>query len=426
MFDREKQVIINKICKSIFSKSDSITFKELNLLNLPIQLKNYLGCILDLQLEKETIELKNFSRFNYDHPDVKPFFDQLCVMLKIFKSFTYQELSVLLKDALDLTLDYLLKPCEVLTNFVFKYDSEIDSNTLLKKLEFITDYNYLTTILKELVKRKKISTLERQEFYELLKKIDKEYTNNFTLLDHYELFKSFKEYLIELELVITDRAEYEAFIIYLNDKSHKNAVEFLEERRNLFIQSNTSVLEYLKILFQPKLYEEKKVETLDIQAEAKEIDLVETEKKEEQLIDSRIESVLQNQEEITESENSEKVSETVMSELGQVEEKSDSIKTDDPKEKSLYQKLITPEAPIQKKYDRNLDGLMSRRLKKKVIYKIFDGNEFLFYDFINKLNKVSNWDEASILLTDLFDKRNIQPFSKWAIKFTEFLYDNIR
>jgi len=276
------------------------------------------------------------------------------------------------------------------------------------------------------VKRKKISTLERQEFYELLKKIDKEYTNNFTLLDHYELFKSFKEYLIELELVITDRAEYEAFIIYLNDKSHKNAVEFLEERRNLFIQSNTSVLEYLKILFQPKLYEEKKVETLDIQAEAKEIDLVETEKKEEQLIDSRIESVLQNQEEITESENSEKVSETVMSELGQVEEKSDSIKTDDPKEKSLYQKLITPEAPIQKKYDRNLDGLMSRRLKKKVIYKIFDGNEFLFYDFINKLNKVSNWDEASILLTDLFDKRNIQPFSKWAIKFTEFLYDNIR
>ncbi len=45
---------------------------------------------------------------------------------------------------------------------------------------------------------------------------------------------------------------------------------------------------------------------------------------------------------------------------------------------------------------------------------------------MTSMNRVQNWDEASLLLTELFDKNNIQPFSKWAIKFTEFLYENIK
>lgn len=97
------------------------------------------------------------------------------------------------------------------------------------------------------------------------------------------------------------------------------------------------------------------------------------------------------------------------------------------KKTDLYEKLVStrPEQKI-KTYDRNLDGLMPSRLKKKIIKKIFDGNEIVFNEFMSNINKVKNWDEASVLLTDLFDKKNIQPFSKWAIRFTEFLYENIK
>lgn len=426
MFDREKQVVINRICKSIFDKSDSVTLKEINSLSIPQQLKNYLNCEVDQLLEEEIIELKNFSKFNYEHHEVKPFFDQFCVILKLHKSFTHPELSLLLKNGLDLTLDYLLKPCEVLTNFIFKYDTEIDSDVIKKKLSFITDYEYLTLIVEEFLKRKGNQSINRDAFYELLKKIDKEYTTNFTLLDHYELFKSFKNYLSELDLMITDRAEYEAFIIYLNDKSHKSAVEFLEERRGQFIQSNTSVVEFLKILFQPKLYEDKPVETTKSQIQKVETaDLNEFDETQEETLIAQEEKFSEHLEELRESSEIFGKVEVDSSEQDQSEiTESEISKT--PAESILYQKLISRETVPQKKFDRNLDGLMPGRLKKKVINKIFDGNEMMFYDFINQLNKVNNWDEASLLLTDLFDKRNIQPFSKWAIKFTEFLYDNIR
>jgi hypothetical protein len=93
---------------------------------------------------------------------------------------------------------------------------------------------------------------------------------------------------------------------------------------------------------------------------------------------------------------------------------------------SLPQELEEEISVPQKTYNRNLDGLMPKRLRKKVIAKIFNDDELDFVEFMEKLNTVNNWDEAALLLTDLFEKKNIQPYSKWAIKFTEFLYENIK
>ncbi|MCX8056116.1 MAG: hypothetical protein N3F03_00715 [Ignavibacteria bacterium] len=419
MFDREKQVVINRYSRAIFHNTDKISISDLVKLNIPNSIKKFFEQEIENKVEFEFNEIKKFSKFNFEHELVKPLLDELKVLLKYTKELDLEQFSFLLKVALDLNLDYLLKPCDTLTTFVFKYE-EIQSVHIIKeRLKFITEYNYFPILLNEYFNRTGTTKIKKTDFVQLLYKIEKEYSKNFTLLDHYNLFSSFKNFLLELNLFINDFPEYEAFIVHLKDKGHIELSQFLEEHKDHFKSFGGSVLSYLQFLTEPLVQETKKEQLIVEHREKTTQDLITNQKIEEKVVETK-QDVLSKEETIHEE---------VMTDLNEEEEQivnqdSSAVVTD---KKEFSEKLTsTISNKRTKEFDRNLDGLMPNRLKKKIIKKIFDENEFAFAEFMNKINRVENWDEASILLTDLFDKKNIQPFSKWAIKFTEFLYENIK
>ncbi len=423
MFDREKQVVIDKYCKAIFKETDVVSVSELLNLKLPESVKHFISREIENRVEQEFEEIKKFSKFNFDHSIVKPLVEELKILLKFTRELKQDELSLLLKLALDLNLDYLLKPCETLTSFVFKYEETQSVAIIKERLKFIIEYEYFPILINEYFNRTGLTKISKNDFVDLLHKIEKEYSRNFTVLDHYHIFSRFKNFLLELNLFINDYPEYEAFIIYLNDKNQTNLAIFLEEHKEHFKISGRSVANYLQTLLQPVSNEFKKEELFVKERESSYTEVnqftkpVESENKEEffsydeQIQDEQLRSIAEQNVETKDS----------------IQLKESSIADESSKKTELVEKLTaTTITRKQKVFDRNLDGLMPARLKKKIIKKIFDGNEYLFTDFMSNLNKVENWDEASILLTDLFDKKSIQPFSKWAIKFTEFLYENIK
>lgn len=426
MFDREKQIVISRYSKAIFSDKDKISITDLNKLNIPHSIKLFFEKEIENEVELEFKEIQKFSKFDYNHPLVKPIADELKVLLKFTKKLDLNEFSLLLKLALDLNLDYLLKPCDTLTNFVFKYNETQSVDFIKDRLKLVTEYEYFPILINEYFNRKGISKINKSDFLNLLHKIEAEYSKNFTILDHYNIFSRFKSFLLELDLFINDYPEYEAFIIHLKDKNLNDIAKFLEEHKEHFRTFGGSVAAYLQSLIHPAIIETAKQE-LETKQEFETIQEVNFESSE--FLSSDIEKVepIQSKEEKSLIENLEKLpQEETTSEISQTKVLAES---DEPSTKSdLYEKLTSLESSSTRKkvFDRNLDGLMPPRLKKKIIKKIFDNNEFYFAEFMNNMNKVENWDEASILLTDLFDKRNIQPFSKWAIKFTEFLYENIK
>ncbi len=420
MFDREKQVVINRFCKAIFHEAEKISVLDLINLNIPDPVKAFISQEIENKVEHEFREFRKFSKFDFDHPKVKPLFDELKVMLKYNRELDIEELSILLKLALDLNLDYLLKPCDTLTNFVFKYDEFQSVEFIKDRLKFVKEYSYFPLLINEFFNRTGISKISKNDFLNLLYKIEKEYTKDFTILDFYNLFVRFKHFLLELNLYINDYPEYEAFIIHLRDKNHVKIAQFLEEHKEHFKSFGGSVVAYLKSLMQPETRvkePDKKIEEV--------VEAVETEKSKSISEEESYQVTEKKSDLVSEvNENVDDSSTAVYEESPSTIEKTEEVtsqKTD------LYKKLVStrPEQKI-KTYDRNLDGLMPSRLKKKIIKKIFDGNEIVFNEFMSNINKVKNWDEASVLLTDLFDKKNIQPFSKWAIRFTEFLYENIK
>lgn len=422
MFDREKQIVINRYCKAIFHERESISISELNNLNIPQQILHFINCEIDNQLNNEFNEIKKFSKFDYDNIRVKPLIDELKILLRLTRKLNHDELSLLFKLALDLSLDYLIRPCETLTSFIFKYEETQFTSTILERLKYIKNYEYFPILIKVYLEKKKITRINRNNFIDLLHKIENEYTRDFTLLEHYQLFNNFKSYLLELNLYITDLPEYEAFIVYLKDKNQLRFVEFLEEHKEHFKSIGTNLPNYLQSLTH--------ISKVDEKIFKQEVEIVES-------FDKTDEST--NAEEIVEENSTDEKDVVIQETSTSVVSKETVSKTDlkisesnqteiiEEKPKSLFEKLTKPVEKIESKtFDRNLDGLMPKSLRKKVIKNIFDNNEIEFAEFINNLNKVKNWDEASILLTDLFDRKNIQPFSKWAIKFTEFLYENIK
>jgi hypothetical protein len=422
MFDREKQVLINRYCRAIFDASDKISVSEILNLNIPDSIKHYIRLEIERRVEEEFSAIRNFSKFNFDHIKVKPLVDELKILLTLTKELDINELSILLKFALDLNLDYLLKPCDTLTSFIMKYEEFQSVSFIRERLKYVVDYEYLPILVNKYFEKTGLNKISKNDFQNLLYKIDKEYTRDFTLLDHYNLFSRFKNFLFELNLSITDTAEYEAFIIYLKDKQRNELASFLEEHRERFKTFGGTVESFIQSILHSSVFERQVVEhktiakDMVVEEENKNVDKISTEEviKEE----SEPVSFEENYESNVQKDNFKVVlndSKNISSEL--------SIQ----KSENIYeQDTVKKEESFQKLYNRNLDGLMPKGLRKKIIKKIFDENEIEFIEFMEKLNAVNNWDEASLLLTDLFDKKNIQPLSKWANKFAEFLYENIK
>ncbi len=427
MFDREKQLVIDRYCRAIFHETDKISVLALINLNIPKPIKHFIECEIKKYVQKEFDEFKKYSKFELNHPKVKPLVEELKILLMYNHELTQNQLTILLKFALDLNLDYLLKPFDTLTTFVFKYEDFQSVQNIKERMNYISEYEYLPLLINEYFNRTGISRITKNDFLNLLIKIDKEFTRDYTIIDHYNLFSRFRTFLSELNLFIKDVPEYEAFIIFLKDKNHNTLASFLEENRDNFKTFGGNISAYLRSMIPEK---RDKIFAKGLNVKSQEF-IEEVSKKESEVFDEQDSKNIKGEDfsATSNGESPETILPKEVEEVNPQDKQGEKIEEVESKKKinELQKRLITPiQQKPKKEYDRNLDGLMPKRLRKKVIKKVFNDNEFSFVEFMTSMNRVQNWDEASLLLTELFDKNNIQPFSKWAIKFTEFLYENIK
>jgi len=66
--------------------------------------------------------------------------------------------------------------------------------------------------------------------------------------------------------------------------------------------------------------------------------------------------------------------------------------------------------------------MIVKKIRKKAIKKLFKKNEQEYLSFIESLNALSLWTEASALIDDEFYNREINPYSKEALALTDIIY----
>lgn len=70
----------------------------------------------------------------------------------------------------------------------------------------------------------------------------------------------------------------------------------------------------------------------------------------------------------------------------------------------------------------DINTLISSRDRKKIIKKIFNRDAKACEEFFELINSTRTWDIAAIIIEDLFVGREINPYSKEAIKLGNLVY----
>ena len=71
-------------------------------------------------------------------------------------------------------------------------------------------------------------------------------------------------------------------------------------------------------------------------------------------------------------------------------------------------------------------SLISERMKKKFVKKIFRKDEQRYEQAIDTLNSFSTWSEAAREIGNIFIANEIDPYSSVAVKFTEVVHSRFR
>ncbi len=99
-----------------------------------------------------------------------------------------------------------------------------------------------------------------------------------------------------------------------------------------------------------------------------------------------------------------------------VEEKPKSSRVADDLAEHLARQIAS-EGPLE-----DLHNMIKGRTRRKIIKKLFRKNEQAFNEFVDKLNQIQTWKEASHFIDDTFYELNINPYSKEAIMFSDIVY----
>ena len=86
------------------------------------------------------------------------------------------------------------------------------------------------------------------------------------------------------------------------------------------------------------------------------------------------------------------------------------------------------EQPVEAKENKDesdlkgLQSLVDERTEKLFIKKLFNGDNEAYNSLFEKLNEAESWRVAKILIDNELFKRDVDPFSREAIKLVDLVY----
>ena len=106
-------------------------------------------------------------------------------------------------------------------------------------------------------------------------------------------------------------------------------------------------------------------------------------------------------------------------------EESEDVNTPEPfrteREKQLDQQLLFEPVETKEKSEKtpSVRSFLVRKQEIKIIKRIFGGNKSAYHIAIHKLDESRDWRGASKIMESMFIDNGVDPFSKYAVIFTE-------
>lgn len=235
MFDNYINSIYNGVLGEIENSSKYINIQEINNSSLDEHYLQFIKADIDYLIYKDKLERFAHPNFNFRNEIFLNKINELDDFYRNNALYNKYQLIDLIKNAVQIRLNVLIRPIHSLIWFVYKDELTKPLNEILLKLNYLTDHTHLINKLKEdLLEDNKDNSekvlISSAEFKHRLVNIDMNFTSECSVseladtLD--ELFQFFNLKNDNDELVLP----VEALIIFIDDKGYKPLAGFLEKK----------------------------------------------------------------------------------------------------------------------------------------------------------------------------------------------------
>jgi len=432
--DRIKEIVITD------PNMNSIPLAYLMTLDIPDAVKHYFDQEVEIWLREEENKFTTTERFNYDIPEVRMLIDQIFDHLKQSATFHINKFNQLLERAIKLEMNYLIEPHRTLSQFMFKDSNVVSTMEIYDTLKYFFRLEYYKTAISDYFNTKYMKEIKKDQFVELLNQIDEQAFSDKPSETALKVIKSIMSFLAEAQDEEVDSLPVDLLKSAFKDRNLKDYMELLDKTekeaglseltfdqlesmlRDGVIPGTTEVIGEKTEVIGIEAHED--IETSKPEVTVDQIDVPESPV--EELIEEEAEEELEEDledEEYEPEEETEKVeieTETATEEEPVVETKEEAPKAKADVAQDLADHVarqISSEQPLE-----DLNALIKGRTRRKILKKLFKKKESEFVAFLDQLNQLRTWKEASRLIDDEFYNREVNPYSSEAINFSDIVY----
>ncbi len=412
IFETEIEQIKNVVRARTIGEAESLTLHEMLGSSVHPAIKAYFKAEVDRYLRQERLHEARSKKFPYSNPEVVSLQRQQDLLLIAHYQFTQHEFDTLLDQAVHFTFNFLCRPQFTLVEFLFENQRHMSTSAIEQKLDYCADYEYYAILLKRFFAERGLTEISYEDFKALLSKIDAEVVGRHTSRELAEMTRpiiGFVEAIHDENGIRGARRKLpiNAAIVFFEDKN------LPEIKLRLEYERDHNKLAEIELSQLAGIIEDVRAITSEHPVERVVATLDESDQPAPPAASTPATAVT------PVGGNGVSASQEKAAGAGEESVKIAPEKGDDVVWETRPAELVPDRRPP-------IASMFSHSEEKKILKLIFHKDRDEYDATLNALDRAGTWEEASLILDDLFLARDVSPQSEIAILLTEKTYEHYK
>lgn len=433
MWENETVVLVTSLKKRLLGGEKTVRFGRISADEaVPTFIKILFAKRVESFLIGESpLSLKATPHFDFHPDEIETFQNRILDVLREGACFHEKEVEEILREALVIRLDYLVKPVDTMRRILFDKRDKIDFSEMEKALDYFRKLlPYADQVLKE-CHRKGKSSIQGEEYgrivTDMLHRLMGENPVKTVLQD----FSKLTDFMSETKGEEINRVEGAVIQKFLADRNLWGFRRALDVEMKLgkgdfdAVDLEMTIKRYLELKeeFSKAVPQEEQglIEEEIVEEKAKIVEVQVDEEKslieeggwdfEEELSMEKL--VVEDEEVDKRKPSSEKPKPMRIIRREQKNEE---------EEGELLEPVVNTDHTGVRATREGLRNLVDEKMEKVFIKKLFSGDSDGYEQLLGKLDEAESWRVAKILIDNELFKRDVDPFSREAIKLVDLVY----
>lgn len=271
MFEREVKFIYDFNSNKVKKLGTSATYTELLPLGIHPAILQYISAEIEYRVYEDRQTLLKHSMFDYSGVEISKHFKKISDVIKNEKKFSTDFLSKVILHAVSFNLNYLIRPNWSLKKLIFDTSESTSAVEINQILNYAYFYRHIIKVIRRYFEKKKLITLDKEEFSELLIKLDRVSIDTYgnDIIDY--AIKSMASFF-NIGSMNQKNIPVQAIVVFLQEKKLTSHLEVLQNRLGNETKSKIDVNDLRNILLNIPI---ERTEYFDVPPKTEKVKIVE-------------------------------------------------------------------------------------------------------------------------------------------------------